>query len=119
MWKRCAAALDASRPRVGSELHSSPRNGDRTREPDATRRERSASPGAPRSRSMNAKTRPTRIQGVRTIDEILATPPIYPIPLVERDGAHIVFYEVDEHGSKNEVYDIPVSGVQDDKEVAF
>jgi hypothetical protein len=57
--------------------------------------------------------------GLRTIGEILATPPTYPIPVVERDGPHLVIYEVQESGEKWEVYDIPVAGVQDAKGVAF
>lgn len=68
---------------------------------------------------MNTSVRPEAATDVRTAGEVLRTPPTYPIPLVERDGAHLVLYEVQESGERREVYDIPVSGVQDAQGVAF
>jgi len=58
-------------------------------------------------------------EGLRHISEIMRTPPTYPIPVVERDAAHLVIYDVQQDGSKREMYDVPVSGVQDAKGVAF
>lgn len=57
--------------------------------------------------------------GPRHISEIMARPPVYPIPRVERVGDYLVIYDLQEDGSKREMYDIPVKGVSDAQGVAF
>lgn len=68
---------------------------------------------------MSAQIKTMSEEGLRPLGEILATPPNYPIPAVERDGLHFVFYDVYEDGSRRERYDIPVSGLQTAQGVAF
>lgn len=57
--------------------------------------------------------------GLRSVREILSTPPTYPIAHVEIDGRHIVIYDVQANGERVEMYDIPVERIQDAPDVAF
>lgn len=68
---------------------------------------------------MTAPASTPRANGFRTSASIAATRPTFSMASVERDGDHILLYALHENGTKDELYDLPISGIQTAEGVAF